>query len=241
MSFITIEKPRPYVTLITLNRPERMNAISIEMLGALGRALVDAEEDPEVRVVIITGAGRGFCSGMDIKDAVAGKGIGGAGTFSPMGGAEHLSTREIPTVTLQRIDTPIVCAINGTPTPPPDETPQSGSVESEATPTVEATVEPLRTPSLTSSPTSAIPTPSPLPQPPQATMTPTALGLLPSKPTPTALSLPSSKPTPALTPLALPISRDPAGLGYLWLVGISLIALGAGGAWLAYSFMQKGR
>jgi enoyl-CoA hydratase/carnithine racemase len=102
-----------HVATMTLNRPERMNAISALMLGAFGEAIVDADDDPEVRVIVVTGAGRGFCSGLDLKDASAGKGIGGSGTFSPGGSAAHLSTREIPTVTLQRIDTPVICAING--------------------------------------------------------------------------------------------------------------------------------
>ena len=102
-----------HVAKLTLNRPERMNAISMEMLGRLGEALVDADDDAEIRVILITGSGRGFCSGLDLKDAAAGTGIGGAGVLSPDGGASHLSTREIPTVTLHRIDTPVLCAING--------------------------------------------------------------------------------------------------------------------------------
>ena len=47
------------------------------------------------------------------KDAVAGTGIGGGGALSAGGGAAHLSTREIPTVTLHRIDVPVICALNG--------------------------------------------------------------------------------------------------------------------------------
>ncbi len=101
------------VATIILNRPERMNAISVEMLGELGHALVNADDDPDVRVMVVTGAGRGFCSGLDLKDAAAGTGIGGDGPVSPTGGAAHISTREIPTVTMQRIDTPILCVING--------------------------------------------------------------------------------------------------------------------------------
>jgi enoyl-CoA hydratase/carnithine racemase len=93
-----------HVAKLTLNRPERMNAISVEMLGRFGEALVDADDDPEIRVILITGSGRGFCSGLDLKDAAAGTGIGGAGVLSPDGGASHLSTRD---------DTPVLCAING--------------------------------------------------------------------------------------------------------------------------------
>ena len=112
MSELLYEK-KDHVANIKLNRPERMNAISIHMLAEFGRALEDADDDAEIRVIVLTGAGRGFCSGLDLKDASSGKGIGGEGTFSPGGGISHLTTREIPTVTLQRIDTPIICALNG--------------------------------------------------------------------------------------------------------------------------------
>ncbi|MEO8603218.1 MAG: enoyl-CoA hydratase-related protein [bacterium] len=102
-----------HVAVITLNRPERRNAISVPMLQALHEALLDADRDDSVRAIILTGAGRGFCSGLDIKDAVEGKGIGGQGVLGPGGGAAHFSTRELPTVTLHELDTPVLCAING--------------------------------------------------------------------------------------------------------------------------------
>jgi enoyl-CoA hydratase/carnithine racemase len=98
------------VARITLNRPERLNAITFEMLEALTVALEDADRDRGVRAIVLTGAGRGFCSGLDLKDAAAGKGIGGglAG-----GGVAHFGTRHLPTTVLHEIDTPVVCAING--------------------------------------------------------------------------------------------------------------------------------
>lgn len=102
-----------HVAVITLNRPDRLNAISFEMLESLHDALADADRDTAVRAVIITGAGRGFCSGLDLKDAMAGKGIGGAGVLGPGGGAAHFGTRQLPTVVLHEIDTPVLCAING--------------------------------------------------------------------------------------------------------------------------------
>ena len=56
------------VLILTLNRPERLNAISGPMLATLSRLLIEANRDPEVRVVILTGAGRGFCSGLDLVE-----------------------------------------------------------------------------------------------------------------------------------------------------------------------------
>lgn len=102
-----------HVATITLNRPERLNAISFEMLESLTKALLDADGDGEVRCILLTGAGRGFCSGLDLKDAASGKGIGGAGVVGTGGGAVHFDTRGIPTVVLHQIDTPVICALNG--------------------------------------------------------------------------------------------------------------------------------
>jgi enoyl-CoA hydratase/carnithine racemase len=87
-----------------------MNAISVEMLTALGLRLTEYDRDSDVRAIVLTGEGRGFCSGLDLKDTAAGSGIGGT---LGSGVVSHLSTLEIPTVTLHRIDTPVICAING--------------------------------------------------------------------------------------------------------------------------------
>ena len=106
-----LTEDRGHVRWITLNRPEAMNAITGEMLGELNEAFKAADDDPHVRVVVLTGAGRAFCAGLDLKQAAAGEGIGGAGLASA--GARHYSTREICTVTLQRMDKPVIAAING--------------------------------------------------------------------------------------------------------------------------------
>lgn len=110
MSEVSIEDRGP-VRWLTLNRPEVMNAITGEMLAQLNTELKKADDDSNVRVLVITGAGRGFCSGLDLKQAAAGEGIGGAGLANA--GARHYSTREICTVTLQRMDKPVIAAING--------------------------------------------------------------------------------------------------------------------------------
>lgn len=98
-----------HVGRVTLNRPDRLNAISPAMLEDLGRALEEADRDRDVRAIVMTGAGRGFCSGLDLKDTAEGKGISGALS----GGVAHLGTRHLPTTVLFEIDTPVICAING--------------------------------------------------------------------------------------------------------------------------------
>lgn len=68
MSFVTVEKPRPHVTLITLNRPERMNAMAFDVMVPFKEALEEVSFDNETRVVVVTGAGEGFCAGADLED-----------------------------------------------------------------------------------------------------------------------------------------------------------------------------
>ncbi|MCA9853445.1 MAG: enoyl-CoA hydratase/isomerase family protein, partial [Dehalococcoidia bacterium] len=57
-----------HVATITLNKPERLNAFDDEMLTEWADAIQVADADPDVRAVIITGAGRGFCSGMNVQN-----------------------------------------------------------------------------------------------------------------------------------------------------------------------------
>ena len=102
-----------HVATITLNRPHRRNAISVRMLRELGEALERAEADRDVRAVVLTGAGKGFCAGLDIKDAMAGTGIGGDATSGASSAAGALRTRHLPTVVLHQMDTPVIAAVNG--------------------------------------------------------------------------------------------------------------------------------
>ncbi|MUL82324.1 MULTISPECIES: crotonase/enoyl-CoA hydratase family protein [unclassified Mycolicibacterium] len=60
------------IAVISLNRPEAMNAVNAALSVATGQALEDAQNDPDIRVVIITGAGRGFCAGADLKELAQG-------------------------------------------------------------------------------------------------------------------------------------------------------------------------
>jgi enoyl-CoA hydratase/carnithine racemase len=98
-----------HVALITLNRPERLNAITTDMIDLLSEALLRADRNRAVRAVILTGAGRGFCSGLDLQAVASGTmGIGEGGSTSGV-----VSISEHPPFVLRRIDTPVVCALNG--------------------------------------------------------------------------------------------------------------------------------
>jgi enoyl-CoA hydratase/carnithine racemase len=65
---LTLDNPESGVALLRLNRPERLNAINETMLGELKQVCVELADDSSVNAVVITGAGRGFCSGIDMRD-----------------------------------------------------------------------------------------------------------------------------------------------------------------------------
>ncbi|MBH79127.1 MAG: enoyl-CoA hydratase [Gammaproteobacteria bacterium] len=98
-----------HVVVITLNRPERLNAISGEMLGELSAKMVEANKDPDTRCILLTGAGRGFCSGLDLVDT-------GSNMEARRGNnrpRQLFDVRDAPINVMWNIDTPIICAING--------------------------------------------------------------------------------------------------------------------------------
>ncbi len=99
------------IATITLNRPERMNAISGPMLAKLSADLLKANADPKVRVVLITGAGRMFCVGLDLVDATQGSGIGSASSAQAV--SVNLDLRNTPPTILFNLDKPTICALNG--------------------------------------------------------------------------------------------------------------------------------
>jgi enoyl-CoA hydratase/carnithine racemase len=97
-----------HILTITLNRPDRLNAISGPMLSALSDTLQQANIDPDVRVVVLTGAGRGFCSGLDLKDQMeGGKGLGSNR------GYRLFDLHNSPPIVINRMDKPMICALNG--------------------------------------------------------------------------------------------------------------------------------
>ena len=96
------------VATITINRPEAQNTISGPMLDALTRRLLEANEDQDVRAMVITGSGRFFCAGLDLR----GGGIA-SGLSSQNSGPSNLDLRNTPPTVLHSLDTPTICALNG--------------------------------------------------------------------------------------------------------------------------------
>jgi enoyl-CoA hydratase/carnithine racemase len=96
-----------HVATITLNAPERMNTISGPMLDTLSSSLVAADRDADVRAIVITGAGRAFCAGLDLRAQSDG---GGLAVGSSPG---EFELRDAPPIVLHNVDTPTICALNG--------------------------------------------------------------------------------------------------------------------------------
>src|ERR1041385_2176061 len=69
MPVVLIEKQTPQITVLTLNRPERRNALTIELMNELAAAVENAAADPAQRILILRGAGKAFCTGLDLQEA----------------------------------------------------------------------------------------------------------------------------------------------------------------------------
>ena len=111
MTTVTASEVRPGVTLLTLNRPERLNAMSHELVADLHAALDAVAADPRCRVVVLTGAGRGFCAGLDLKGAGRAPGAEGVGRpQAGMAGQKHIASL-VPH--LRSLPQPVVAAVNG--------------------------------------------------------------------------------------------------------------------------------
>ena len=98
---ILVEKTGEYA-VVTLNRPQAMNALSRELRSAIAETFDALEADPKVRVAILTGAGKAFCAGLDLKEL-------GAGADTVQG---TVSTRD-PVTSIGRFSGPVIGAING--------------------------------------------------------------------------------------------------------------------------------
>ena len=95
------------IAVLTFNRPERMNTISGRMLALFSELIIKADRDPEVRCIVITGAGKAWCAGLDIAAESQGKGLNIAGSPG------ELNLRDTPPIVLHNCETPTIAALNG--------------------------------------------------------------------------------------------------------------------------------
>jgi enoyl-CoA hydratase len=108
---VVLDKPSAHVTRVTLNKPDRLNSMSFGLVEALYEAIEGVAADNDTWVVVLTGAGRGFCSGLDLHDRGMPPNVEGLGfsrlamrSMSYMGGV-------VPA--LRALPQPVVAAING--------------------------------------------------------------------------------------------------------------------------------
>ncbi len=91
---------RKRVLTITINRPDQRNAVNAAVAQGIAAALDDLDDDPELSVGVLTGAGKGFCAGMDLKAFVAGE-------------RPHVERRGFAGITQRAADKPLIAAIEG--------------------------------------------------------------------------------------------------------------------------------
>ena len=110
-SLIQITKPRPHTTVITLNRPERMNSMAFELMVPLHDAFAEVAEDNDTTCVVLTGRGRGFCSGADTEGGDPPPNIDGLTLSRIATRAMSILADLVPA--MQRMPQPVISAING--------------------------------------------------------------------------------------------------------------------------------
>lgn len=110
MSHLDVSRPRPDISVITLNRPEKLNALDRDLVEDLHGALDDIGRDDECRVVVLTGAGRGFCSGLDLT---APSPIDASTLGMPRAGMRWQERIADLTTKLIRLRQPVIAAVNG--------------------------------------------------------------------------------------------------------------------------------
>ena len=106
---IRYEKQGP-VGVLTLNRPPCLNAVNVAMSREFGRFLAERLEDLETRVLVLTGGGRGFCAGLDMKETTANVPPGG---YSPKLAYERQRSFSELILLMRKIPQPIIAAVNG--------------------------------------------------------------------------------------------------------------------------------
>ena len=108
---VLVEHPRPHVALVTLNRPERMNSMAFDVMVPLKEVLENLSYDNAVRVVVLTGAGKGFSSGADHKSAGSVPHV--QGLTRPTYALRSMQILDDVILALRRLHQPVIAAVNG--------------------------------------------------------------------------------------------------------------------------------
>jgi enoyl-CoA hydratase/carnithine racemase len=111
MPQLDLTYPRPEIAVITLNRPEKLNALSAELVESLHATIDALAASDTCRVVVLTGAGRGFCSGLDLGDLDSPR--PGSDLEFPRSGMRWQERIADLTARLHRLRQPVIAAING--------------------------------------------------------------------------------------------------------------------------------
>lgn len=104
---LELEEVSPGVVLLTLNRPDRYNAMTNQMFAELERAALDLNDEDDLRIVVLTGAGKSFCAGYDLADAEHLSDLGALGMLNQ----QERAARALMTVRSMRV--PVIAAVNG--------------------------------------------------------------------------------------------------------------------------------
>jgi enoyl-CoA hydratase len=108
---VRVEMLRPGIAKITLHRPERLNAMNAALVEGLHRALDQVAADRSCRAVVLTGAGRGFCAGLDLQEGATPPGGEGLGRVQSGMRVQQSIARLIPH--LRAVPQPVIAAVNG--------------------------------------------------------------------------------------------------------------------------------
>lgn len=112
VSYVLVDHPTPEVAVVTLNRPERMNSMSFDVMVPFRQALAEIGADNSVRALVLTGAGEGFCSGAD-QSGETGKVPNVEGLTPPTVALRAMELLEDLVVTIRGLHQPVVAAVNG--------------------------------------------------------------------------------------------------------------------------------
>jgi enoyl-CoA hydratase len=102
---LLVDRASP-IAVVTLNRPDQMNALNAELRIAIGTTFAELEADPDIRAIVLTGAGRAFCAGMDLKE-IGGGSEGQTGYDLSVAGQDDMRNN------IANFSGPVIAAVNG--------------------------------------------------------------------------------------------------------------------------------